>query len=164
MIFFAVMVIVFVAVRVGMFVFVMMFVGVAVAVAMRVIVVVIVVVVMVVMVVIVFEMNIELHTFNRRLRSATKMQVIACDAELLQLMFECMKINTQVKQRADEHVAADAGKNIEIKCLHSRAARRLIWLAAKPAPNPLSMLTTVTPLPQLLSMVKSAERPPKFAP
>src|SRR5690349_11943323 len=125
-----------VAVRVGMFVFVMMFVGVAVA--MRVIVVVIVVVVMVMMVVIVFEMNIELHAFDRGFGSAPVMQVIIIDAELLQLMFECMKINTQVKQRADEHVAADAGKNIEIKCLHSRATRRLIWLAAKPAPKPLS--------------------------
>ena len=43
-------------------------------------------------------------------------------------------------------------------------ARELIWLAAKPAPKPLSMFTTVTPLPQLLSMPSSAATPPKLAP
>gem|GEM_PF-1895458 len=43
-------------------------------------------------------------------------------------------------------------------------ARALIWLAAKPAPKPLSMFTTVTPLPQLLSMPSSAATPPKLAP
>ena len=43
-------------------------------------------------------------------------------------------------------------------------ARALIWLAPKPAPKPLSMFTTVTPLPQLLSMPSSAATPPKLAP
>ena len=46
------------------------------------------------------------------------MKVVAFDAEFFQLVFERVKINAEVQQRADEHVAADAGKNIEIKCFH----------------------------------------------
>jgi hypothetical protein len=39
--------------------------------------------------------------------------------------------NAEIQQRADEHVAADAAKNIEIKCFHRfPATRALIWLAA----------------------------------
>jgi len=41
---------------------------------------------------------------------------------------------------------------------------RLIMLARYPAPKPLSMLTTQTPLAQLLSMVSRADRPLKLAP
>src|SRR3954464_12842882 len=41
---------------------------------------------------------------------------------------------------------------------------RQIRLAAAAAPNPLSMLTTVTPDAQELSMARSAARPPKEAP
>ena len=37
-------------------------------------------------------------------------------------------------------------------------------LATAAAPNPLSMFTTDTPVAQELSMVKSAEMPPKLAP
>ena len=37
-------------------------------------------------------------------------------------------------------------------------------LAMAAAPNPLSMLTTDTPLAQLLSMASSAVIPPKLAP
>ena len=40
----------------------------------------------------------------------------------------------------------------------------LIMLARYPAPKPLSMLTTQTPLAQLLSMVSRAESPLKLAP
>ena len=41
---------------------------------------------------------------------------------------------------------------------------RLIWAAAKPAPNPLSTFTTVTPEAQLFSIPKSAATPPNEAP
>ena len=40
----------------------------------------------------------------------------------------------------------------------------LIMLAIYPAPNPLSMFTTLTPLAQELSMDKRADKPPKDAP
>ena len=37
----------------------------------------------------------------------------------------------------------------------------LIWLAAYAAPKPLSIFTTVTPLPQLLSIPNRAAKPPE---
>ena len=40
----------------------------------------------------------------------------------------------------------------------------MIRLARTPAPKPLSMFTTLTPLAQELSMDKSAATPPKDAP
>ena len=45
-----------------------------------------------------------------------------------------------------------------------RAVRRAIRAAATPAPYPLSMLTTVTPGAQELSMPSRAASPPKEAP
>ena len=48
--------------------------------------------------------------------------------------------------------------------LHGSIYTRFIRLAANPAPKPLSMLTTVTPAAQELSMPKSAAMPWKLAP
>jgi hypothetical protein len=43
-------------------------------------------------------------------------------------------IDTQIKHRADEHVAADAGKDVEVESFHASfcepCASALIWLAA----------------------------------
>ena len=39
----------------------------------------------------------------------------------------------------------------------------MVW-AINPAPNPLSILTTLTPLAQELSIDKRADKPPKEAP
>jgi hypothetical protein len=53
--------------------------------------------------------------------------------------------------------------DLEHPQLYSEASRKMSS-AAQAAPKPLSMLTTVTPLPQELSMLSSAARPPKLAP
>ena len=39
----------------------------------------------------------------------------------------------------------------------------MVW-AINPAPNPLSILTTLTPLAQLLSMARRADNPSNLAP
>ena len=73
------------------------------------------------------------------------------------------KNQNQVK--AQKKIGPSEGKNgVKPEKLAQPLARALIWLAAKPAPKPLSMFTTVTPLPQLLSMPSSAATPPKLAP
>ena len=46
----------------------------------------------------------------------------------------------------------------------SHQSFRLIRAARQPAPKPLSMFTTATPVAQELSMVSSAANPPKEAP
>ena len=47
---------------------------------------------------------------------------------------------------------------------HLRASIWFIMLARYPAPKPLSMFTTDTPLAQELSILRRAARPPKAAP
>ena len=99
----------------------------------------------------------------------------------------------KVEQRSDQHVSRDAATALQIEgpahpCLQtpklpqhsipepSRASatkplpaphRTPTWsmrAAWQPAPKPLSMLTTETPLAQLLSMARSAATPPSDAP
>src|SRR5690606_13662321 len=80
-----------------------------------------------------------------------------------------------VQQRAEQHVAADAGEAVKVGgAWHGysfslgRLFRRRIRLsrrwAAAAAPSPLSMLTTVSRLAQLLSIPSRAASPPKLAP
>jgi hypothetical protein len=97
--------------------------------------------------------------------SPCNVQVPAADVQRAQLPFEFGHVHTQNQHRAKEHVAADSAAQIKVKRFHFFiTARALIWLAAYPAPNPLSMFTTVTPLAQLFSIVNSAAIPPKLAP
>ena len=115
------------------------------------------------------QMHIELHACDAGFFPARDMEVIIAQAQFLQLMLELMRIDAQVQQRGHEHIAADAAENIEVKRLHrSReiylSVNALICAAAYPAPKPLSIFTTVTPLPQLFNMPSNAARPPKLAP
>lgn len=114
------------------------------------------------MVMIMREVNVEFHTFDAGLFPARDVQVVAIKPQFSQFLFQPARIHAQVNQCADQHVAADPAKNVQIKCLHP--ASPLIWLAAYPAPKPLSIFTTVTPLPQLFNMPSKAAIPPKLAP
>jgi hypothetical protein len=64
------------------------------------------------------EVNIELDAGDARFLSALCVQVVALQMKLFQFMFEPVEIHTQIEQRANEHVAADAADEVEIKCLH----------------------------------------------
>ena len=70
------------------------------------------------------------------------------------------------EQRAEEHVAARARRRVDPQ--RSVMRRGAVWRATRaantPAPYPLSMLTTVTPGAQELSIASSAAIPPKEAP
>ena len=76
------------------------------------------------------------------------------------------------EEGAEQHVAAGAGGRVDPdghpsvpSCGPAGApTRRAMRAAATPAPYPLSMLTTVTPGAQELSMPRRAARPPKEAP
>ena len=76
---------------------------------------------------------------------------------------------TGADQGAEHHVAADAGRRVEprdaVVSGHARTSARRATRAAKtPAPKPLSMLQTVTPGAQELSIASSAARPPYDVP
>ena len=69
----------------------------------------------------------------------------------------------QFQQGGHQHVARRAHGTFKVQCFHAC----LLWfimLAKYPAPNPLSMLTTLTPLAQELSMVSRAASPLNDAP
>ena len=110
------------------------------------------------------QVDIQFHSLDTRLLLAGNMQMPAVEFQLLQFAFQFMGIDTEVQQCANEHVATDAAENVEVKCFHDVEAKTLIWLAANPAPNPLSMFTTVNPLAQLFNMPNRAATPPKLAP
>jgi len=118
-----------------------------------------------VVVMVIVQMNIELRSGDGGLLSASDVKMVAPYSQLLEPLLEVVRIHPQINQRANEHVAADAAENIKVKRFHDLfAASALIWLAAYPAPKPLSMFTTVTPLPQLFNIPSRAATPPKLAP
>ena len=70
--------------------------------------------------VVVREVDIELDAADLRFLAASGMKVVAVELELLQFRFECGGIHAEIQQRADEHVAADAAEDVEIKSFHVR--------------------------------------------
>ncbi len=64
------------------------------------------------------QMHIELHSFDLRFVLAGRVQMVSIKAELRELMFQLVKIDTEIQHCADKHVTADAAKNIEEKCFH----------------------------------------------
>ena len=95
-------------------------------------------------------------------------------------VFHDLRRYTRVDQRGDRHVPGDAGHRIEVHvlaaqvdasrgglaggpALHSPGFRFNI-VAIRPAPNPLSMLTTAIPAAHAFSMDSSAATPPRLAP
>jgi hypothetical protein len=73
--------------------------------------------------VVVFEMNIELGARDAVLLLSRHMQMIAVQAKFPQFLLELARIQTKVEQRADEHVATDAAKQIQVKGLHAQGFR-----------------------------------------
>ena len=77
-------------------------------------------------------MDVEFRSFDAGALLARDVKVILIEPQFLQFVFELMEIDAQIEQHADEHIAADPAKNIQIDRLHlsSPAAEALIWLAA----------------------------------
>ena len=74
-------------------------------------------------------------------------------------------VRQQLIKGPQEHIPR--GPHIALQVQRPHASTPFIWLirlARKPAPNPLSIFTTLTPLAQPLSMDSRALRPPKLAP
>ncbi len=71
------------------------------------------------MVMVVRQMHLELYPFEVQLASARHAQVIAAKVQLLQLLLQLAGLDPQVNQGGDEHVAADAAEQVEVKGLHA---------------------------------------------
>ena len=90
----------------------------------------VIVAVVIAMFVFVSEMNVELRPGNGSAFPAANVEVISLEPELSQFALEGAHIQAQVNHRAQEHVAADAAEDVQVKSFHAFAASALIWLAA----------------------------------
>ena len=85
---------------------------------------------MMVMIVIV-SMDVELHPFDARFLFALGVNVPVIERKFAKFVLQFIEGNTQIEERADEHVATDSTENIQVKSFHNfPAASALIWLAA----------------------------------
>ena len=75
------------------------------------------------------HMHVEFNAGNAGSLLAENMQVPAVELQFFQLALQFFRIHAQINQRADEHVAADAAEEIEVKRFHF-SSNALIWLAA----------------------------------
>ena len=93
-------------------------------------------------------------------------RITALDGKLRKLGAQMCLRHARRQEGTEQHVAADARETIEINRFHIHSPQRrwLILLASTPAPKPLSMLTTLTPAAQLLSIAKRAVTPWNAAP
>ena len=64
------------------------------------------------------ETHIKLDSGDVRLLSARDAQAPAVELELFQFALQSVSIDAKVNHRADEHVAADAAEDVEIKRGH----------------------------------------------
>ena len=64
------------------------------------------------------EMHVELHPFDGGLVRARDVEMVAGKLEFAELVFELVRVHAQINQRANEHVAADAAEDVEIKGFH----------------------------------------------
>jgi hypothetical protein len=64
------------------------------------------------------QMNVEFHTGDPGFFLARDVEVVTIDAQFLQFMFELMRVDAEVQQRAEKHIAADAAEDIEVKDVH----------------------------------------------
>ena len=64
------------------------------------------------------QMDVEFHTGDAGFFLAGDVEVIAIDVQFLQFKLELVRVDAEVQQRAEKHVAADAAENIEVKEIH----------------------------------------------
>ena len=81
------------------------------------------------------------------------------DVQAVEPLHEPVRVRQQLQKGRRQHVAGRAHAAVQIERFHFAASIWLIILARYPAPKPLSMFTTDTPLAQELSMLKRALRP-----
>ena len=66
----------------------------------------------------VLEADVELHAGNVGLLPAGDMDMPAVEFEFFEFVFQRARIDAEINQRAEEHVAADAAENVQIKRFH----------------------------------------------
>ena len=87
----------------------------------------------VLLVVLMCEVNIKFDAFDARFLLASDMQMIAMEIEFREFALELIGIHPKIDHCANEHVAADAAKNIKVKSLHNQQTQ--ISRIRRPSPR-----------------------------
>src|SRR5262245_47689798 len=69
-----------------------------------------------IVIVIMRQVHIKFYALDAGLLLPREMQVVAIQLELLEFVFEFVRVHAQINQRADKHVTAYAAENVEVKC------------------------------------------------
>ena len=88
----------------------------------------------------------------------------AGDPQAVEPLHKLLRPGQQLQQGRRQHISGSAHAAVQIQGPHFFTSMWLIILARYPAPKPLSMFTTDTPLAQEFSMDSRADTPPKDAP
>lgn len=75
------------------------------------------------------KVNVEFDSFDGGFVSAGNVEMIALKLELFQFVLQFVRIDTQIKQRADEHIAANPAEYVQIQRLPFRTLVRLVLAA-----------------------------------
>ena len=68
--------------------------------------------------------DVEFHALDVLPLRAVVVHVEVADVQLAQLPFERTGFHAEINERADHHVAADAGDAVEVECFHVREGVR----------------------------------------
>ena len=88
----------------------------------------------------------------------------AGDPQAVEPLHKLLRLGQQLQQGRRQHISGSAHAAVQIQGPHFFTSMWLIMLARYPAPKPLSMFTTDTPLAQEFSIDSRADTPPKDAP
>src|SRR5688572_27925534 len=64
------------------------------------------------------RMHVELHSLDAGFALAGGVEVKIAEIKLAEFILKPLKWHTQIKQRADKHIATNSAEDIEIKCFH----------------------------------------------
>lgn len=68
--------------------------------------------------IVIVSMDVEFHTFDAALVLSFRVQMEVMEVQLGEFALELLEGDAEVKQRADEHIAADATEDIQVKSFH----------------------------------------------
>ena len=78
------------------------------------------------MFVVIRQMHVEFHAFDAGFLFARDVQVVAVELQFFKFVLQLVRVRAQINHRADEHVAADAAEDVEVKRFHLPDASALI--------------------------------------
>jgi hypothetical protein len=64
------------------------------------------------------QMHLKLHASYGFLAAASNVEMVLIQSQFLELVLKSVAIHSQIKQRSDEHIAANATEDIQIQSFH----------------------------------------------